>query len=147
MIREAQVLSFPNLFMELDDNLFKIPTVGSLHCVRGFIVIKVFPKIRKDMKLIYFFYLSGSQCTLRPWAFKGTLWDFFFLMAFLKSVGFLGSPLRNPNSYIYFYFFEDYISFFLDGKGGRNRGRETLMCGCLSCTPYWGPDPQPRHVA
>ena len=20
------------------------------------------------------------------------------------------------------------------------------MCGCLSCTPCWGPGPQPRHV-
>ena len=20
------------------------------------------------------------------------------------------------------------------------------MCGCLSCAPYWGPGPQPRHV-
>ena len=20
------------------------------------------------------------------------------------------------------------------------------MCGCLSHAPYWGPDPQPRHV-
>ena len=25
-------------------------------------------------------------------------------------------------------------------------GRETSMCGCLSCAPYWGPNPQPRHV-
>ena len=29
----------------------------------------------------------------------------------------------------------------------RNRGRETSMCCCcLSCAPYWGPRPQPRHV-
>ena len=32
------------------------------------------------------------------------------------------------------------------GKGGRKRGRETSMCGCLSCAPYWGPSRQPRHV-
>ena len=30
--------------------------------------------------------------------------------------------------------------------GGRKRGREISMCGCLSCAPYWGPGPQPRHV-
>ena len=27
------------------------------------------------------------------------------------------------------------------------RGRETSMCGCLSCAPNWGPGPQPRHVS
>ena len=26
------------------------------------------------------------------------------------------------------------------------RERETSMCCCLSCAPYWGPGPQPRHV-
>ena len=26
------------------------------------------------------------------------------------------------------------------------RARETSMCGCLLCTPHWGPGPQPRHV-
>ena len=31
-------------------------------------------------------------------------------------------------------------------KGGRKRGRETSMCGCLSCAPYWEPGPQPRHL-
>ena len=29
---------------------------------------------------------------------------------------------------------------------GRERGRETSMCCCLSCTPHWGPGPQPSHV-
>ena len=27
------------------------------------------------------------------------------------------------------------------------RGRETLMCGCLSHAPYLGPGPQPRLVS
>ena len=31
------------------------------------------------------------------------------------------------------------------GREGE-RGRETLVCGCLSHAPYWGPGPQPRHV-
>ena len=26
------------------------------------------------------------------------------------------------------------------------RGRETSVCGCLSCGPHWGPGLQPRHV-
>ena len=35
---------------------------------------------------------------------------------------------------------------FLDRGREGERGRETSMCGCLSCAPYWGPGPQPRHV-
>ena len=27
-----------------------------------------------------------------------------------------------------------------EGEGERKRGRETSMCGCLLCTPNWGPD-------
>ena len=45
-------------------------------------------------------------------------------------------------------FFKRFYLFILrDGKGGRKRGRDTLMCGCLSHTPYQGPGPQPRHVS
>ena len=39
-----------------------------------------------------------------------------------------------------------FIYFYREGKGRRKRGRETSMCGCLSCAPYWGPGTQPRHV-
>ena len=40
-----------------------------------------------------------------------------------------------------------FIYLFLErGKGGRKRGRETSMCGCLLCAPHWGPSLQPRHV-
>ena len=39
-----------------------------------------------------------------------------------------------------------FIYFWREGKGGRKRGRDTSMCGCLSCAPYWRPGPQPRHV-
>ena len=38
------------------------------------------------------------------------------------------------------------ILFFLEGKGVRQRGKETSVCGCLSNTPHWGPGLQPRHV-
>ena len=39
-----------------------------------------------------------------------------------------------------------YLFTFIEGKGGRKRGRETSMCGCLSRASCWGPGPQPRHV-
>ena len=42
--------------------------------------------------------------------------------------------------------FKDFIYFQKEGKRRRKNGRETSMCGCLLCAPYWGPGPQPRHV-
>ena len=39
-----------------------------------------------------------------------------------------------------------YFYFFTERKRGRKRGRETPVCGCLSCTPHRGPGLQPRHV-
>ena len=44
-------------------------------------------------------------------------------------------------------FFKDFIYLFLrEGRSGRKRGRETSMCGCLLCAPYWGRGLRPRHV-
>ena len=43
-------------------------------------------------------------------------------------------------------FLKDFIYFFRERKGGRKRGREASMCGCLSHTPHWGPGLQPRYV-
>ena len=40
-----------------------------------------------------------------------------------------------------------FIYFWTEGKGGRKRGRETSMCGCLSHTLYRAPGLQPRHVS
>ena len=46
-----------------------------------------------------------------------------------------------------FLFFKDFIYLLLErGKGGRKRGVETSMCGCLSHVPNGEPGPQPRHV-
>ena len=43
-------------------------------------------------------------------------------------------------------FFKIFIYLFLEeGKGGEKE-RETSIYGCLSCAPYWGPGPQPRHA-
>ena len=36
-----------------------------------------------------------------------------------------------------------FIYFYRQGKGGR----ETSMCGCLSCAPYWGPWPATQACA
>ena len=47
--------------------------------------------------------------------------------------------------YIIYIFVTDFIYFEREGKGERKGGRETSMCVCLSCIPYWGPGPQPRH--
>ena len=55
-------------------------------------------------------------------------------------------PMLPSWSNFFFYFIKDFIYLFLDRKEGRKTGRETSMCGCLSCTPYWGPGLQSRHV-
>ena len=52
-----------------------------------------------------------------------------------------------PHLFIILFFKILFIYLYLErGKGGRKRGREISMCGCLWCVPYWGPGPQPRHV-
>ena len=62
----------------------------------------------------------------------------------------LSSPLPSCFSHnsshpaLLFFFLRFYLFIFRE-KGGEGE-RETSMCGCLSCTPYWGPGPQPRHV-
>ena len=43
-------------------------------------------------------------------------------------------------------FFLKILFIFREEKGGRKRGRETLMCGCHLSAPYWWPGLQPRHV-
>ena len=46
----------------------------------------------------------------------------------------------------YFIFKKDFTYIFLERGEGKERERETAMCGCLSCAPYWRPGLQPRHV-
>ena len=43
-------------------------------------------------------------------------------------------------------FITDFIYLFLGRGEGRERGRETSMCACLLCAPYWGSGLPPRHV-
>ena len=54
-------------------------------------------------------------------------------------------PGLNPGPF-FFFKFKDFIYLLFDRKGGRKRGRETSVCGCLLRAPYWGPGLQPRHV-
>ena len=42
-------------------------------------------------------------------------------------------------------FFKDFIYLFLERGEGKEKERETSMCGCVSHAPYWGPGLQPRH--
>ena len=50
----------------------------------------------------------------------------------------VGQCLNSPT----FYFILFYLFIFRESRR-RKRGRETSMCGCSSCTPYWGPGLQP----
>ena len=47
---------------------------------------------------------------------------------------------------LYFHFLKDLIYSFLEKEREGDRGRETSVCGCLLCAPYWGPVPKPSHV-
>ena len=43
-------------------------------------------------------------------------------------------------------FLKDFIYLLLEREEGKEKERETSMCGCLSHAPYWGLGLQPRHV-
>ena len=57
-------------------------------------------------------------------------------------------PQHQPqtHTWILLLLFFKILLFLREGKGGRKRGGETSMCGCLSCTLSWGRGPLPRHV-
>ena len=44
------------------------------------------------------------------------------------------------------FFLRFYLFIFRERKGGRKKGRETSMCGCLLSAPYLETGLQPRHV-
>ena len=59
----------------------------------------------------------------------------------------LSIVISEPESFCFFLRnFVIYLIIFREGKGGRKRGRETSICGCLSHAPYWVPGLQPRYV-
>ena len=59
-------------------------------------------------------------------------------------------PAGETGLFFFFFFNILFIRFSREGKGGRKRRRETLMCerniNCLWHTPSQGPGPQPSHV-
>ena len=58
-----------------------------------------------------------------------------------------GQMTNTPPTDIWFYFFKILFIYFREGKGGRKKGRETSMCGCLSCAPCWGTWPTTQASA
>ena len=70
---------------------------------------------------------------------QSLIYSFFLIIVGIFSISFFK---------LIFLFFKKilFIYLFIEGKGERKRGRETSMCGCFLCTPYWGPGLQPRHV-
>ena len=57
-----------------------------------------------------------------------------------------GNQGLNIIGHFFLFFLKILFICFLERGEGRKRGRETSMCGCLLCTPYWGPGRQPRPV-
>ena len=49
-------------------------------------------------------------------------------------------------SYYFILFLKDFYLCISERGEGKKRGRDTSICSCPSCTPHWGPGPQPRHV-
>ena len=72
------------------------------------------------------------------------------LLSALWSSGVLGqSMLPSSSGSLHTFFFKIKKKIFyllLERVEGKEKERETSKCGCLSCAPYWGPGPQPRHV-
>ena len=60
----------------------------------------------------------------------------------------LATPTKDFLGYFFLSFKKIFYLFYFqrEENGGTKRGRETSVCGCLSHTPYWERDPQPRHV-
>ena len=46
--------------------------------------------------------------------------------------------ILHLNTIDIFFFFKDFIYLFLEREEERKKGRETSVCGCPLCTPYWG---------
>ena len=93
--------------------------------------------------------------SVHPSLTPGSHWSFYCLhsLAFYVAfqIGFFHSviciwvsSLSFQELIAHFFFF-----FFLrerERKGGRKRGREASMCGCLSCASHWGSGHQTRHM-
>ena len=79
------------------------------------------------------------SASLVPWCFP------LCVSASVPSPFLLRTSVTLPQ-YDFFLFIYLFIYSFIFRGERKKRRRETSMCGCLSCTPYWGPGLQPRHV-
>ena len=71
--------------------------------------------------------------------------NFLYKLIFLNDFWGIFRPVSNlALGIIKFFFFKKRVYLFLER--GREGERETSVCGCLSCSPYWGSGLQPRHV-
>ena len=73
-------------------------------------------------------------------------WPFSILCFSLMRTENLSQKSRKASLFFVFNLKILFICFQRERKGGRKRGREISVCGCLSCAPYWGLGPPPRHV-
>ena len=100
------------------------------------------------------FYFLWIQVCKSPWQESWSLLDVEDIVTPMQS-GLSGAHFPwSPEICMKIYFCSlRYTSFFLkvlfifrEREGGRKRGRETSMCGCLLSIHYWGPGPQPINV-
>ena len=59
--------------------------------------------------------------------------------------GYEFSPTQNCKFNLFCCHLFIYLFIFRE-RGREGEKRETSMCGCLLCTPFWGPGLQSRHV-
>ena len=91
-----------------------------------FIILSQFSLTLKRSKIQNWFSNYCIWASLKIWAF--IFWGFWGLYSIIR--------LHFLNLYLFIYLF-----IFREGKGGRKRGRGTVMCSHLSCAPYWGHGP------
>ena len=80
--------------------------------------------------LLHLYFLSDEQTKIVK------------LLKLLKQTTIFPALEKISLQILFYLFFKDFIYLFLERVEGREKGRETSMCGCLSC----GPGLQPRHV-
>ena len=56
------------------------------------------------------------------------------------------TQMTQPFLYFSQIFLKLFYLFIFRERERRERGIETSVCGCLLCSPCWGPGPEPRHV-
>ena len=113
-------------FFSVDVYHYKFLSYYCFHSILGMLCFHLF------VSMYFLSYLLSS--TLTQYLFKSLLFSFHIFVNFLVFLVLLIS------------FFKKIFYFFIVREGEGEREGETSMCGCLSCTSYWRPGPQPWHV-